>query len=130
MARHSDARGSASVHGKSPTVTPAACRWKPIRTQLVKLGESFGVPYWRTKPIWQAVGMAGLNPGQRNTFAPGGGLYPWVRLLIWLGLITAWTGGSHFCRARPRRVSGRRPSPEVVYWSPDHGSVVSSSTKS
>lgn len=56
---------------------------------VVGLGVGFGfLGQWATTQ-GQGFGWVAYAPLTNNTFVPGG-LHPWVRLLIWLGLVVVW----------------------------------------
>ena len=48
---------------------------------------------WDTRGFTGWTGYAPLSNTASLTF-PGTGLYPWVRLVIWLIIVTAWVGFS------------------------------------
>jgi hypothetical protein len=66
--------------------------------QRVVVSIGLGVGLWfvgvRATSSSAAFGWVGDAPLARGASAPGAGLHPWVRLVVWLALVAAWTGAS------------------------------------
>jgi len=85
--------------------------WNRGQRIVVVVGLGVGlwfVGLWATVRGDVALGWVGYAPVSSGTVAPGTGLHPWVRLLIWLALTVVWSVAS----VAVLRTSGRVAGPD------------------